>query len=141
MSKYRACPVPSCQAVMQSPNPPLLPAFLAQVIDPVTLNDLHAVAGEEAMTLWLDLVSCYLTDSPDLVQMLQTALEGEDRATMRHVAHTLKSSSASIGALPLSRLCAEVESTDDTTPMAQLDRQVEAVLTAFKHLRSSLSQL
>jgi HPt (histidine-containing phosphotransfer) domain-containing protein len=28
---------------------------------------------------------------------------------MRHVAHTLKSSSASVGALDLSRLCADIE--------------------------------
>lgn len=126
---------------MRSSDPPVVPAFLAQVIDPITLDDLYAVAGEEAMTLWLDLVNCYLADSPDLVQMLQTALEGEDRVSMRHIAHTLKSSSASIGALPLSRLCAQVEATDDTTPISQLDGQVEAVLTAFRHLRSSLSQL
>jgi HPt (histidine-containing phosphotransfer) domain-containing protein len=126
---------------MRSADPPVLPAFLAPVIDPVTLNDLYTVAGEDAMTLWLDLVHCYLADSPDLVQMLQTALEGEDRATMRHIAHTLKSSSASIGALPMSRLCAQVEATDDTTPMPQLDHHVEAVLTAFRHLRSGLSQL
>lgn len=44
-----------------------------------------------------------------LPQAVQAARDGEPDA-LRHVAHTLKSSSASVGALQLSRQCAEVES-------------------------------
>jgi HPt (histidine-containing phosphotransfer) domain-containing protein len=58
---------------------------------------------------------------------------------MRHVAHTLKSSAASVGALELSRLCAEIErrirqdDTDGLDPL--LDGMVaesERVLAALK---------
>jgi HPt (histidine-containing phosphotransfer) domain-containing protein len=41
---------------------------------------------------------------------LVTALAERDLAGMRHVVHTLKSSSASVGALRLSQLCLDVES-------------------------------
>ncbi|HWI10734.1 MAG TPA: Hpt domain-containing protein, partial [Burkholderiaceae bacterium] len=40
---------------------------------------------------------------------LDAARAGDDRAAIRLVAHTLKSSSASIGALQLSQLCAQIE--------------------------------
>jgi HPt (histidine-containing phosphotransfer) domain-containing protein len=44
-----------------------------------------------------------------LLPQLREARRGGDMAAVRHVAHTIKSSSASIGALRLSRLCAEIE--------------------------------
>jgi HPt (histidine-containing phosphotransfer) domain-containing protein len=44
-----------------------------------------------------------------LLQQLQQARSADDPAAMRHVAHTLKSSSASVGALELSRICADIE--------------------------------
>jgi len=44
-----------------------------------------------------------------LLQQLQDARGVADLAGMRHVAHTLKSSAASVGALELSRLCADIE--------------------------------
>lgn len=43
------------------------------------------------------------------VDELRAARAGGDPAAMRHVAHTLKSSAASVGALELSRWCADVE--------------------------------
>jgi histidine phosphotransfer protein HptB len=44
-----------------------------------------------------------------LLQQLQQARMADDSAAMRHVAHTLKSSAASVGALQLSRICADIE--------------------------------
>jgi HPt (histidine-containing phosphotransfer) domain-containing protein len=44
-----------------------------------------------------------------LLAQAEAAQASHDHAAMRHVAHTLKSSSASVGALELSRRCAEIE--------------------------------
>jgi HPt (histidine-containing phosphotransfer) domain-containing protein len=43
-----------------------------------------------------------------LGQLAQARSNGDD-AGVRHVAHTLKSSAASVGALELSRICADIE--------------------------------
>jgi HPt (histidine-containing phosphotransfer) domain-containing protein len=40
---------------------------------------------------------------------VQRARATADRSALRHVSHTLKSSAASVGALDLARVCAEVE--------------------------------
>lgn len=75
---------------------------------------------------------------------LEASRRSGDRAGIRHVAHTLKSSSASIGALTLSQQCAAVEamirqdSTDDLDgPLTALSAELDAVLQA---LRSVLDQ-
>jgi HPt (histidine-containing phosphotransfer) domain-containing protein len=74
-------------------------------------------------------------------QQLADARARDDLQGIRHVAHTLKSSSASIGALGLSRLCAEIEASIRNEAPAGLgdaldamDRELTAVLQAVKSL-------
>ena len=71
-------------------------------------------------------------------------VNGGDRAGIRHVAHTLKSSSASIGALVLSRHCANVESLirensseDLQAPLAALTAELDAVSAAIRTMLES----
>jgi HPt (histidine-containing phosphotransfer) domain-containing protein len=63
---------------------------------------------------------------------------------LRHLAHTLKSSSASVGALRLSRLCAEIEvavrqeAFADLPPLLDdVDRELGVVLQAVLPMRGS----
>lgn len=76
-----------------------------------------------------------------LTQQLVEARARDDLQGIRHVAHTLKSSSASIGALDLSRLCAEIEASIRNEALASLgdrldvmDRELDAVLQAVQSL-------
>jgi CheY-like chemotaxis protein/HPt (histidine-containing phosphotransfer) domain-containing protein/two-component sensor histidine kinase len=62
-----------------------------------------------------------------LVPQLREAGRNGDLAGIRHVAHTLKSSSASIGALRLSQLCSEIETGIRTGEVAGLAAGVEAM--------------
>ncbi len=62
-----------------------------------------------------------------------------DMLALRQIAHTLKSSSASIGALQLSRLCAEIENSIRQEAFAEvaprldcMDHELELVLRALK---------
>ena len=76
-----------------------------------------------------------------LMPELGAAFAGGDLETVRHVAHTLKSSSASIGAIKLSSLCAEIESMirletrDGLAGRVQaMERETAVVLQALTHL-------
>jgi HPt (histidine-containing phosphotransfer) domain-containing protein len=76
-----------------------------------------------------------------LMPELGSAFAGGDLETVRHVAHTLKSSSASIGAIKLSSLCAEIESMirletrDGLAGRVQaMERETAVVLQALTHL-------
>jgi HPt (histidine-containing phosphotransfer) domain-containing protein len=54
-------------------------------------------------------VSTYAASLDRLLAQLGAARRASDATALRHVAHTLKSSSASVGAQTLAGLCAEVE--------------------------------
>jgi len=75
-----------------------------------------------------------------LPQLLQ-ARAAADQAAVRHVAHTLKSSSASIGAVALSQMCAGIEASaragtlDLIGPdIDDMCREIDFVLQALKQL-------
>ena len=72
------------------------------------------------------------------------ALERGDHEAVRHVVHTLKSSSASVGALELSRCCSEIENRLRAHQVEGLDRMLsglnaegERVLAGVRDLLSS----
>ncbi len=62
---------------------------------------------------------------------LDAARASDDRATIRLVAHTLKSSSASIGAMQLSQLCAQVEAAIRVDSGESLVPQLDALDAAL----------
>ena len=83
------------------------------------------------------------TSAARLSLQFREARRNDDVAGIRHVAHTLKSSSASIGALALARLCAEIESSIRAETFAALperldamDRELAAVLQAVTPMLS-----
>ena len=76
-----------------------------------------------------------------LMPQLDDAIRQQDQQGILHVAHTLKSSSASIGALKLSHLCAEIETMirrqtgeNLTTRLRELPLEVERVLEGLRVL-------
>ena len=81
-----------------------------------------------------------------LLPQMHEALRAADYPGVRHVVHTLKSSSASIGAVKLAQLCAEIENmirleTVDglAEPIGRMDREANAVLQALRQIRGVAS--
>ena len=77
-----------------------------------------------------------------LAPQLREARQRGDMQAIRHVVHTLKSSSASIGAMRLSRLCAEIEAAvrqeaPEGLPalLDDVDQEFNVVLQAVQPLR------
>lgn len=75
------------------------------VLDRDVLDELHAVIGEAAIRI----VTVFLEDAPAMVQQLQLAAQNGDESRLQAVAHSLKSSSANVGALSLSAVAARIE--------------------------------
>ena len=77
-----------------------------------------------------------------LLPQLEEALKTTDTASIMHVAHTLKSSSASIGALKLSQMCAEIETMirrqetahDLSTRVSEVPKEAQRVLAGLRTL-------
>lgn len=61
--------------------------------------------------------------------------------TVANVAHTLKSSAASVGALELSRLCADVERRLRDGQPGDLDADIARLLAAAEHARQAVAAM
>jgi HPt (histidine-containing phosphotransfer) domain-containing protein len=57
------------------------------------------------------IVTAYLEEAPKYLQNMKTASLAEDYQSMKMAAHTLKSSSANVGAGRLSEFCQQIENT------------------------------
>ena len=85
------------------------------------------------------LLAIYLEDSRLLVDQLRQAIESNDPATLHAVAHRLKSSSATLGALTVAARCKELEALgrdrrieEAPDPFRQLERDFTAVCSVFQ---------
>ena len=77
-------------------------------IDAAAFDELVASTGGEAAFIQ-ELIDTYLSDAPQLFAQMRSALVAEDAETFRRAAHSLKSNSASLGALTLSALAKDLE--------------------------------
>lgn len=113
----------------------------ASVLDADALERLRALDPTGSNHLMERVLKAFQTSVGRLLPMLQEAQQDNDLAGIGHVAHTLKSSSASIGAIKLSQLCAEIEQMIRRgeghalgTRVDDLTREIGAVIQSLRSL-------
>jgi CheY-like chemotaxis protein len=79
-------------------------------VDYTVWNQIRMLQQAGAPDILSKVLSIFLDKSPGLMQSLHDALAAGDAATVQRSAHSLKSSSANVGALNLSSLLKEMES-------------------------------
>lgn len=118
------------------PAPPVGDASAApSVLDESILDELAEFAGDEMHRI----VRLFLEDAPSLLRTLEQAAAGPDLARMQEAAHTLKSSSANIGAMALSATAKRIEM---AARVHKLERPAVAVaLLIAEHARARVALL
>jgi HPt (histidine-containing phosphotransfer) domain-containing protein len=86
-------------------------------------------------------LKAFQTSAARLLPQLQAAHAAHDTANVRLVAHTLKSSSASIGALTLSHLCAQLENAIRNEQTDEIAGGVAAMTASLHATLESIRQL
>ena len=102
-----------------APQPAAMPSP-DQVLNQDTLKDLAEVMEDELG----DLIQVYLQDSPERVEGIRAAAAAREVKPMIELAHTLKSTSANLGASQLTEICRQIEES------AKADEVKEAVAAA-----------
>ena len=112
------------------------------VLDVEALQRLSELDPTGANRLLERVFQAFETSALRLLPQMHEAFLAADHPGVRHVVHTLKSSSASIGAVQLSHLCAEIETmirleTYDglADRIGRMDCETNAVLQALKQIR------
>jgi len=106
-------------------------------LDHEVLEDLRAALGNQVDQV----ISVFLDDSPMLVARLEAAALGPDLVTLREAAHSLKSSSANLGALALSNAAKRVELGARTGTLDRPAVAVAMVSSEFARAREALQAL
>ncbi len=111
-------------------------------LDAEALARLRELDPGDANGLLDRVVNAYLGSLDRLLPDLAAA-RGPQRSldTIRQVAHTLKSSSASLGAIKLSRHCAEVELLARNGQTERIESEIDAMLEELGRARVALAAL
>ena len=80
-----------------------------EILDRAALHNIRSLQSEGAEDILTRIIDLYLNDAPGQLEQLQQALHKQDATAVRSVAHSLKSSSANLGATVLSTLLKELE--------------------------------
>jgi len=114
------------------------------VLDADALDRLRELDPQGQSRLLERVLRAFETSAGRLARQFDEARTAGDMQGVRHVVHTLKSSSASIGALTLARLCTEIETAIRAEAFGSLperldamDRELAAVLKAVAPMLSS----
>ncbi len=127
--------VPSPSAPPKPPAPPPPPAEpLPPVLDAEVLEELRSILGNEVDRL----IEVFLDDTPRLIAALETAATGPDYDMLRNASHTLKSSSANLGAMSLSNAAKKLELGIRTQTLERPAVAVALISNEFARARQAL---
>jgi signal transduction histidine kinase/pSer/pThr/pTyr-binding forkhead associated (FHA) protein/DNA-binding NarL/FixJ family response regulator len=79
------------------------------VLDSQVLDSLRKLAGAKAKIIIKEIIEQYFEDSPIKLQEITRSIDLNNSEALRQAVHSLRSSSANLGAVTLSRYCKELE--------------------------------
>ncbi len=104
-------------------------------IEPAVLDRLYNAIGKDRPQMMIDLIDTFLDDIPKRFAHIEQALANNDAKSIQAAAHPMKSSAASLGALPFSRMCEQLErlAADNSHP--------EAIPTLYGKLQEEFNRI
>lgn len=127
------------QLVPTNPSP--------EVLDQNALDRLIDMVGKEAC---VSIIESYIEDAPNIFQRLAKGLSERDITTIYKAAHSLKSSSATVGALTLSQICKELESlgrnlaqtaSEEIPYDSEISSLIEQIYTEYERVKQAFMSL
>lgn len=106
-------------------------------LDLEIVNDLHELMGND----YHSLIRIYLEDSPKLIQQLQAALEKNDSVAAVAPSHTLKSSSANLGAVKLSKIAMAIEKSARAGNLELPARETPELVSEYEKVKAALTEI
>ncbi|MEN5116649.1 ATP-binding protein [Luteimonas sp. TWI662] len=127
-------PAPATASSVPPPAPAVPEAPESDVLDGEVLDDLRELLGDDVDRL----VAVFLDDTPRLLASFNAAAAAGDQATMREAAHSLKSSSANLGALALSAEAKRIEAAARAGTLSDAEDAARQLDVAFARARQAL---
>lgn len=113
----------------------------AMVIDASAIANLKAILGPQAENLLPKLIDDYIADAGKLQIAAEKALNDCRPEDLRRAAHTLKSTSASFGAMFLHSLCKELEMLARSGKLSGTNELLRKIKTEFEKVKTDLQKM
>jgi CheY-like chemotaxis protein len=110
-------------------------------LDLEVLQALRETLGEGASACLAQLIQVFLTETPALIQGMETAIVQGDATGLEASAHTLKSSSASLGAIPFSEYCENLERMAQEEQLTTASEVVSRLKREFERVKAALMDI
>jgi PAS domain S-box-containing protein len=107
-------------------------------LDTQVLQAFRKTMGSDASVYLNQLIDIYLEETPELLQAIDTAVTQTDAAEMQKAAHTMKSSSAALGAITLSKLCEDLERIGNTKTTIGASEIMSRVKSEYDKVKAAL---
>jgi HPt (histidine-containing phosphotransfer) domain-containing protein len=113
------------------------------VLDLNIVNSLAQRSRPGQASLFVRLAKVYLSDSANLIQSFHDANQHQDMVTAERVVHTLKSSSATIGAMMLSEVAKQAETylKQGNVSQQQLENYHQQIQHEFAKVEAEIKKL
>jgi len=108
------------------------------VLDLEVVNSLRLLDEEGGPSLFEELIDLFFEDVPAQLSSMRSALDAGDVKTLTRAAHTLKSSSANLGASRLSGICFELEKLGRSGSLEGAESLIASTGEAFGQVREVL---
>ncbi|MCU0791603.1 MAG: Hpt domain-containing protein [Opitutaceae bacterium] len=113
----------------------------AVIIDQEAIENLRALGDEGDDTFLREIIGIYLEDVPQRIADLKGARASDDRALYVRSAHTIKGSSANVGAVEMKNLSEKIEHRAKVSPLSELDSELDELQAAFVRAKQALQPL
>ncbi|MGK7944974.1 MAG: response regulator [Microcystaceae cyanobacterium] len=110
------------------------------ILDCKTLQFVKENLCGEDLELLIEMVECYYQESDKQINRLISAFEEKDAMELNRAAHSLKSNSASLGAMELSDKCEQLETLTKAGEMTVTTDSVSAIQHSYQRVKVALKK-
>ena len=107
-------------------------------IDRAIFDELRGIVGADSMR---ELLAAFFADTPQQLATLRRALTDGDAPTFERAAHTLKSTSATFGAMAMSALARELELTGKARDLGGAAAKLEGLAAEAVAAETALREI
>ena len=126
------------EVVPVRPSEPAAAEETEDRLDSAVIANLRELGDSNLLS---ELAQMFLAEVPDRIGALREAIDKGDTQALKRITHTLKGSSANMGARRMSRLCLDLEQAGETHDLSAAASILELLNKEFDRVRTELSAL
>ncbi|NEQ21119.1 MAG: response regulator [Microcoleus sp. SIO2G3] len=127
-----------CQVIRERVAAPVevAPESVVAALDMAAFREVQDMVDEDEILI--NVIEHYLEDAPKLLQSIATSVAQEDASKLQWAAHSLKSTSAMLGAKRFAQLCGDLEALAHTSSLTEAPIKVLQAQTEYEKVKTAL---